>query len=409
MEGQHVLVINPFSSPEYLASALRKLGMPCTALYTAKALACLDDLALSASPFDRTICVDSDEFEIVARHTIPEQYACILNGAEESTQLTDGLTERFFPHLSNGLETSSLRFDKYLMQEAVRQAGLPAILQTRISIPSDWNAVEQELQRVSFPVFCKPNVGYGSIGAFRADSMASLKEDFDALSAGQQQEYLVQELVSADEYLIDTFSAAGSHHVCSVFKYRKQTINDTPLYRSAELVKDHATWQRCCEYVARLLPALGFRFGFAHIEIFICADGQIRLVELNNRISGAHGTFNRMTEFNGLTSQVSALHQFLKGNRVRTPLPQSGQAESRSLFLFRFAAGRIMDPRRALDRFHSVRNVLMLRPVGESVERPARISLMDAVCIVELQAEHISDIDRDAEAIHALEARGELV
>lgn len=407
MKPSKLLIVDPFASAGYLSAAFREYGFHCTALYTAVASRMPDYLKPPRDYFDTQIWVDSDDLEVICQHIDPTQYDCVINGFEGSTALTDAISQRFFPQYANDPATSILRSDKFEMQEALKRAGLPYIKQKKIAAPFSWNNVAQELGGFSYPVFCKPAFGYATVGAFRVDEPSVFNTLADNAAAEESRNYLVQEFVHGTEYIIDTFSAAGQHHICAVLRYSKKMVDGAPLYRTIEVERDPEIWQQCVDYVQRLLPALDYQFGFSHIEVFITGDGQIKLVELNNRVSGARGTIARLTDLSGFTTQPAALRNLLEGR----PNLEGIRSETiaRSLFLFKFTEGAICDPSHKLSDFSTVKDVIMFQPVNGLIKYDNPPTLLDTVCVTVLHGDDEIEIDRQTSAIFELEAANELV
>ncbi|PRD41163.1 hypothetical protein C5748_23260 [Phyllobacterium phragmitis] len=403
-----ILIMNPLVSASYLSEQMKSAGFPCTALYTYMATEtpayCRPDPTL----FDKQIYVETDEFLDVLQAFQPQDYLYVLNGCEESTSLTDYITRLHFKPWWNDPRTSRRRFDKYEMQVALAEAGLPSIRQVKIH--SSWTDrdFQERLGSFCFPAFCKPVLGYGSLGAFAATSIAEVRRGMDEHQQGLKMEYVVQELVCGKEYIIDTFSAEGMHYVCSVQKNQKELIHNRPLYRITEVEKNPEIILKCEDYAIKVLDALELRNGPAHIEIFLQEDGSIRLIELNNRVSGGRGVVNKLATLCGLTSQDAALRQLLKCGRILPTPCDAATGLTRGIVLYKLNGGAVADPTPKLDAFKTVREVIMLRPVGEELSPCPRPSLLDAVCIILLHDQNEELVNCETQAIFAGERIGAL-
>jgi hypothetical protein len=252
-------------------------------------------------------------------------------------------------------------------------------------------------------------VGAGSIGAFSAFTEGEVQQGLRHAFAAGAADYLVQEFVRGTEYAIDTFSADGEHHVCGVFRYEKEIIDQSPLYRSVRPEKNPEILARCADYSRVLLQALDLKFGFAHIEIMMDARGSIWLMELNNRISGGWGILNKLCSLSGMTSQIAVLVQLAAGHTLRSTQYTAAQGASRGLFLFRFDDGAFRDPRAALARFRTVKQVILPQPAGAPWIRGRHMNLTDVGCLAVLHAGSESEIEREALSIFELESAGALV
>ncbi|KXF77945.1 hypothetical protein ATN84_24840 [Paramesorhizobium deserti] len=385
---------------------MKSAGCPCTALYTGMASQVPEYCRPDPTLFDKQIHVETDDIFDVLEVFQPQDYSYVLNGSEESTSLTDYITRLYFKAWSNDPRTSRRRVDKYEMQVALAEAGLPSIRQVKVH--SSWTDrdFQERLDNFCFPAFCKPALGYGSLGAFAASSIADIRHGMDAHRQDREMEYVIQELVSGKEYIIDTFSAEGTHHICSIQKNQKELIHNRPLYRITEVEKDPEITLKCEDYAIKLLNALDLRNGPAHIEIFLQEDGSIKLIEINNRISGGRGVVNKLATLSGLTSQDAALRQLLKFGRVLPAPCDAATGLTRGLVLYKLNGGIVYDPTPKLDMFKTVRETIMLKPAGEELPACQQPSLLDAVCIILLHDQDEGLVESETQAIFAGERMG---
>ncbi|WP_407866705.1 acetyl-CoA carboxylase biotin carboxylase subunit family protein [Phyllobacterium phragmitis] len=385
---------------------MKSADFPCTALYTGMASQVPGYCRPDPTLFDKQIHVESDNLLDVLEAFQPQDYSYVLNGSEESTFITDYITCLYFRTWSNDPRSSRRRIDKYEMQTALAEAGLPSIRQVKVC--SSWtdSDLRKHLESFCFPAFCKPAFGYGSLGAFAAASLAEVKQGMDEHRQHREMEYVIQELICGKEYIIDTFSAEGIHHVCSIHKNQKELIQNRPLYRITEVEKDPEIILRCENYAVELLNALDFRNGPAHIEIFLQENGSIKLIEINNRISGGRGVVNKLAMLSGLTSQDAALRQLLKFGRVFPAPCDAAAGLARGLVLYKLTGGTVYDPMPKLDTFKTVRETIMLKAVGEELPACPQPSLLDAVCIILLHDHDEELVESETKAIFAGERMG---
>lgn len=124
-----VLIINPFSSINYLSESFKHLSIHTTALYTYD-LSCLDNyMQPDQSAFDQQIYVDSFDINTILATLNGEKFDYVLNGSDSSVELTDKLAHAIAPLYANDLHTSANRSDKFFMHNALRQNGLKHIKQ----------------------------------------------------------------------------------------------------------------------------------------------------------------------------------------------------------------------------------------------------------------------------------------
>lgn len=266
----------------------------------------------SAQLFDRQIHLHHESLdEIIA--LIDEPIDFVLNGCDQHVPFCEQLASILTPALANNPQTSAIRGNKFQQQEAMKKHHLPYIKQLLIS--REKPAYDQ-LQELTFPVFAKPLNGGGSIGIFKALTVADLTHKLAQSPAMVNFEpidyYLVQEYVTGSEIIIDACSYQGNHSFSHVFTYKKHLINGVPVYRTIETVEDVVLTQAAIDFARKVLMACAYDNGFSHIELFYTDNGEFRLIELNPRISGASGLPNMMAEAVGFKSQDTLLTQYLR-------------------------------------------------------------------------------------------------
>jgi biotin carboxylase len=215
--------------------------------------------------------------------------AAVLSGGEMGVELADQLSEAM-GLLSNGTALSPARRDKYLQIETLRAAGLRATRQLRIDGAEQLARWHRELggRVVVKPVRSAAGDGVSfcdtpeqAVAAYRAvlgaENVFSTRND-----AVIAQEYLV-----GGEYVVDTVSRDGQHHVTDMWKYEKLSANGIPdLTCGLRLLPRHGEPQsHIVPYAFDVLDALEVSHGAAHVEIKLTPDGPC-LVEVGTRMAG---------------------------------------------------------------------------------------------------------------------------
>jgi biotin carboxylase len=407
-----LLVINPLSSANYFSDCLRELGLDSVALYTRGPEGYDAYTKPDPSLFSRQVFCEPDADGILELLG-DESFDYVLNGSESTVQLTDDLAAALTPALGNIPATASWRIDKFCVQQRLRESGLPHIRQCLV--PPTRADVEAELTsgRFDYPFFLKPLKGVGSKGAMRIASAADLDEyfgegrietlrhDLTVFCEGDSLSHLlVGECIDGIEYFVDSFSLDGRLHISSIQRYRKETINGSPMCRWFEVVQDgEPEAAAIARYVEEAFSALGFRSGFAHTELFMTADGPV-LIELNPRIGGLRGYTNVNAHYAGRMTQPELLAAVLRTQSVNNT--GGRRMHSRALTLFNFAGAALPDLAARLSGFASVRQVAQLKPAGtERTGPPRSVSDIAAVvfcahedaAVLEQETRHIADID----------------
>ena len=200
-------------------------------------------------------------------------------------------------------EENDARRNKFLMNQAVEEAGIPVVRQRlcrtveeaisfaeELGVKDD-TTNENEHEPNNPRVVIKPTRGVASDDVFMCDSVDSVREAFATIiesvvfgSPTQKNEAaLVQEFAVGQEYAIDIVSKDGEHKVTAIWKYDKRPANGAPfVYFATKLFDGEEESEVICSYIKQCLDALDKRWGLSHNEVILTKDGP-RLVEVNCR------------------------------------------------------------------------------------------------------------------------------
>ncbi len=397
-----VLIVNPFVSQKYLAAQF-KGRIDLTALFTCD-MSSLDSYsAEDIAVFEKAIWINECDIEVNLPYLRELGFEYILNGSEESTPIFDLLANMLTPDYANNIESSSCRFDKLMMQEAMRNAQLPHISTKKVDASSLLDNPDL-LAEFNYPVFFKPQQGYGSVGAFKAENATDILRNL-ANSPLRQCEYVVQDYIEGEEYVVDTFSVDGAHYVASVQRYKKENIGGKPVYRYCEVLRNEEEWKLFEDFANKMLDALSLRNGFAHSEIMYSPRTGMKLIELNNRISGCKGAFNACAQEIGLKSQTDLLCDFLEGTELFSSMPDKHDYGT-TVTVFKMGGGRVqpMDT----SGLTTLRNIFWCKKSGELLSEKQEYNLLDAVACLVCVGEY-DEVHRDIKTIFSREQAGVLV
>ncbi len=213
----------------------------------------------------------------------------VLPARESGVELADELSERLgLP--SNGTALSRARRDKYLQIERLKAQGVPAMRQLRTDDEAELRAWHETLAGTAV---VKPLRSVGGEGVTFCDSpdesaaaLSSLLHRGNVL--GERNTHVVaQEYLVGAEYIVNTVSCDGLHHVTDVWSTDRITANAVRDLVVAQVLlrSDDPTVHKLVPYAHRVLDALGIRYGAAHLEIKLTPDGP-RLIEAGARPSG---------------------------------------------------------------------------------------------------------------------------
>lgn len=396
-----VILINPLVSSEYLSERFKQNNIYTIAVYTA----CCDELDEYSKPdkrlFDEQLFFPTSSVSDICAKLKIYQADYIINGAEEYTSLTDAISEGLFLKLSNNSSTSHKRSNKYQMQEILNENNLPYIKQIKIDI----NTLDiTNFNDFKFPVFLKPVQGYGSINAFKITSPSNLSKKVVELKLEDKfNEYLIQEFVEGTEYIVDTFSINGVHYLCDILQYHKENYNGQPIYRYVEVVTDKNIWMKVRLFIIKVLTALDVNNGMAHSEIFIKDNGDIKLIELNNRVSGAKGYLNKLVKSCYLKSHDEFLIEYLKGVPLNEVSVNKIKNQARCLFLFNFKNQSSNTIRKSISSIDSIKEIKILNSFQNNDRLSQDFNLLNCACIMLLHNESNELLDMHTKYIFELE------
>lgn len=313
-----VIIVDPFSSGAELAPAFARRGHPAIAVLSAKDPSAGDPAArLRTEDF-----VQVHHYHPGLAETLRDlKPVAVLPGAEDGVAIADLLGAELAPQFGNDLTLSRARRHKGLMYEAVARAGLPVL---RGTYASDADEVQRWLDDAGLDgaaLVVKPVDAMGTDNVHVVPPGADWRPVVD-LVLGSRNKILgkrhdavvVQEYAEGTEYSVDTVSHNGTHVLCDVLQYTKTKANGRMAIwdRTEFLPNEHP---ELVKYAYGVLDALGIRWGAAHSEIMVTADGP-RLIETGARMCGGPlPVFSRAS--NG-SSQVERLVEMVLDGEVHT-------------------------------------------------------------------------------------------
>ncbi|MFE0514922.1 ATP-grasp domain-containing protein [Streptomyces sp. NPDC058964] len=288
-----VVVVDAFASARCLAPLFRARGVDCVHVQSTPVIPDVYAPSFRPDDFTANIVHDSDVAATVAA-LAPYAPVGLLPGIERAVMLADALSEELrLP--TNGTALSPTRRDKFRMIETVRQAGVPAtgqLLASDLDTLLEWYG--HTASGTGARVVLKPVSSAGNDGVFFCDTADEVRSAFTKLIGthsvlGQRNEaVLAQEYLVGNEYIVNTVSLHGRHHVTDIWKMHHISANGVrDLPAGAELLPRHGAEQDALvEHTLLVLDALGIRNGPAHSELKLTPKGP-RLVETGARVCGA--------------------------------------------------------------------------------------------------------------------------
>jgi biotin carboxylase len=193
--------------------------------------------------------------------------------------------------LPNEISKSYARRNKYLMQQQLRDDGIPHVpffKSAKIDDLLSWARLQ-----IFRDFVLKPILSFGTDGVNFCYNSADIRNAYKKLIKSKDYagnintEILIQQLIKGDEYVVDVVSSFGHHHIVNMFKYSKTEIDNAPIYR-AMITVDINEHKELVNYVKMVLTSLGIKHGPSHNEVFMTSEGPI-LVESAARMHGGLG------------------------------------------------------------------------------------------------------------------------
>ncbi|HIV56649.1 MAG TPA: ATP-grasp domain-containing protein [Candidatus Stackebrandtia faecavium] len=285
---KYVVVVDAYSPTRRLAPHFHKAGYDVIRVQSTPETPLVYRSDFDLSPYAVNIVHDGD---INATMAQLEPYApeAVIAGGESGVELTDQLSEAM-GLLTNGTGYSVARRDKYVQMETVRAAGLRATAQLLVSSPqqlAQWHA------DIGGRVVVKPIRSAAGDGVAFCDtpeeSVAAYHSILasDSVFSARNEAVVAQEYLAGGEYIVDSVSRDGQHHVTDIWKYEKISANGiVDLTTGIRLLpKCGEVQDRLLPYAANVLDALGVSHGASHLEIKMTPTGPC-LVEAAARMAG---------------------------------------------------------------------------------------------------------------------------
>ncbi|MFI9511231.1 ATP-grasp domain-containing protein [Nocardia sp. NPDC052566] len=290
--NRHVVIVDSYAPTNMgrgrLLQEFRDAGYPCVRVQSSPEVPTLFRSSLIPDGYAASIVHDGD-LEATVRAITDYQPVAVVPGSEVGVEFADMLSEALdLP--TNGTTLSSARRDKFRMIETIKAAGVRGAEQL---------LVESEIQLTTWHreigdrIVVKPIRGAAGAGVFFCDYPEEAVRAYrELLGSGNvftahNEAIVAQEYHLGTEYMVNTVSRDGHHHVCDIWKTSRITANGVlDLCDGVVLLaREGDVQEELVRYAYQVLDALGIRHGPAHLEIKLTPKGP-RLVEVGARIVG---------------------------------------------------------------------------------------------------------------------------
>ena len=406
-----VLLINPIASPAYLYEKFKKAGLFVLTCFTNKNIDYLIQPIIKNNLFDEILFLTkqfTDDQQSIRTIINSKQLniQLAIAGSEYDLPYAEQIAHCFCSDYTNNPATAIWRCNKRLMNERLQANATYAAQQIPITDSQD-----VDYNQFLFPVVVKPAEGSGaSMGVAICNTPQEVSTYFDALHTQKwahcyvPNEFLMEELLVGDEYIIDMVAWNGVFHLVGIYYAQKELFGSHKICRHREFLNhENPIAQELFDYCSQVLHNLDVRYGMMHLECMYTKNGPV-LIELNPRVSGVSGTLNYFAEAMIGYDQASLLIQLLKTNGQHVPKPPAIKKHGVVFYLqnFGFTYNQINE-----GLFRDVPSYLWhLVKIPKQTMPSYPSNLLDTVAFVILVNDSEEQLRTDLAALKALETEG---
>ncbi|MER5641337.1 ATP-grasp domain-containing protein [Kitasatospora sp. NPDC002227] len=338
----------------------------------------------------------------VRETALAHDVAHVLHLGEEATMVATAEEAAALGLAVNPPQALHLLNDKAALRELLAAHGLSPVRTALAASAASASAVVADF---GYPAVVKPTDLQGSLAVRLVRDEAELAAWQDSVAQlGHRGPVLVEEYLRGPEFSVETLSERGNHQVVGITAKRKNAdFVETGHVFPAELPE--ADELAVTELVTAVLDAAGYRFGPAHTEVILTAEGP-RIVESQARLGG-----DRIPALIRLASGFDiegAIFEQLAGRTV-TPAKATGVG---AISFFEFRPGPVtkVEGLDELTALEYVREVKFPYAVGDSLPHTRHSSSRHGNLVVSA-ADH-AEADRliaEAKAVLRVETGSELL
>ena len=155
------------------------------------------------------------------------------------------------------------------------------VLENVVKVPKTFTADELVIAGEPFPVFAKPDIGYGSRGAKKISSVEDLKAHLALYPS-----CILSEFLPGKEYTVDCFSSHNGDLLFAAARERCRIMNGISV--NTKPVKENA--EEFVDFAKRINSAIKFN-GAWFYQVKRDANGKLTLLEVASRFGGSSSLF----------------------------------------------------------------------------------------------------------------------
>lgn len=162
-----------------------------------------------------------------------------------------------------------------------------------------------ETGSIPFPCVVKPKTGASKKGVFFVNDEAELKTAIEK-NLQKSDDIIIEEFVPGKEISVETISNEGRHYIIQITdKVNSGAPHFVELAHHQPSSISKEVWNKVERIVPELLDVVGFRNGASHVELKVCSNGDVYLIEINPRGGG--------DEISNKLVQLSTGYDYVKG------------------------------------------------------------------------------------------------
>jgi biotin carboxylase len=404
------VVVDAYSTGRWLAPRFAAEGMPCVHVQSGAEPPAFYAKTFQGEDFRENVVFAGSVADVLGRLS-GWDVAFVVAGAETGVPLSDALSEALTPWASNGTALSSARRDKHEMANALRRAGLRAVEERKTGDVEE--AAGWARAREDWPVVVKPLDSAGTDGVHFCEDEGELRESFALLLEhpnalrGANHALLVQEQLRGREFIVNSVSWDGVHHISEIWHVVKRRLPGASVIYDYEdlLPRRGAEQDLLAPYVEGVLDALGIRFGAAHTELVLDETGPV-MVETGARMQGSmlSDPVERCTPSHITVTAEAYLDPASLVRRAAKPYELA--SHSRCLALISDHEGTIVaaDGLREIERLPSYAASLAMLGPGDHLART--VDLFSSPGTIYLVHPDVEQLRADYQRLRELEAAG---
>lgn len=224
--------------------------------------------------------VEKDEILEKCREIKPDG---IISIASDLASITVNYVAEKLGLTGNGIESSMVSTNKYLMRKAFEKNGDPSPKNYRSDELND--EVKAGLQ---LPLIVKPVDRSGSRGITKITEWSQLEPAIKlAEELSFDKKAMIEEFAEGQEYSVEYVSYEGTHHFLALTK--KYTTGAPHFIETGHMQPadvDGELLNKVQKVVEHALDTLMIQYGASHSEIKIDEEGNIKIIEIGGRMGG---------------------------------------------------------------------------------------------------------------------------